>query len=175
MGGTQRGNNNAYCQDNEVSWIDWALDPARERLREFAVRLIALRRRHPVLRRRDFFRGEAVPGTHVKDIVWLKPDGVEMTSDEWNKDFARCLGVYLPGDAMPVLPPGSPPPREAGLLMLFNAHHDIVPFRLPAFEGADRWQLEFDTAADGGMPDAAALAAGIEYPLQGRSFALLRA
>ncbi|MDA0226026.1 MAG: glycogen debranching protein GlgX, partial [Proteobacteria bacterium] len=96
-GRTQQGNNNAYCQDNEISWLDWAPDPAAASLLEFTQRLITLRRRHPAFRRRDFFQGRPLHGHDVKDIQWLKPDGHEMTDEEWGQGFARCLGVYLSG------------------------------------------------------------------------------
>ena len=100
IGRTQRGNNNAYCQDNEISWVDWTLDAPRSRLLDFARRMIALRRDHPVFRRRHFFQGRSVRGSGEKDIAWLKPDGTEMSDEEWNNDFARCLGVFLGGEAL---------------------------------------------------------------------------
>jgi glycogen operon protein len=97
IGHTQNGNNNAYCQDNEISWLNW--DPAHmdQEMLEFVQRVIALRKAHPVFRRRNFFQGRKIRGADIKDIVWLDPDGKEMTDEEWNQEFARCLGVRLAG------------------------------------------------------------------------------
>src|SRR5205085_11542459 len=92
MGRSQRGNNNAYCQDNEISWLDWTPEDDGDQLRAFTAHVIALRNRHPLFRRRTFFRGRAVHDE--KDIVWLNPDGREMTDDEWTQGFARCLGAH---------------------------------------------------------------------------------
>ncbi|HET7597817.1 MAG TPA: glycogen debranching protein GlgX, partial [Burkholderiales bacterium] len=94
---TQGGNNNAYCQDNETSWVDWTLTPAAERLLDFVRRLIAFRHRHPVFRRSRFFRGRELPGWNVKDIVWFGADGEEMTEAKWHDAQLRCLGVYFCG------------------------------------------------------------------------------
>ncbi len=174
MGRTQAGNNNAYCQDNELAWLDWNLGPAAKGLLEFTLRIIAIRRDHPIFRRREFFQGRPVHGGAVKDIVWLKPDGVEMTTEEWNKDFARCLGVYLSGDALEETDARGRPVHDASFLMLFNAHHDPIPLRLPAFPGGSEWVPQLDTACETGMPEFGIVRAGEEYPLQGRSLVLLR-
>ena len=100
IGRTQRGNNNAYCQDNEISWMDWKLDRWKRELLEFTQLLIRLFHQHPVLRRRVFFQGRRIRGSEVKDLAWFKPDGKEMTDDDWNNGFARCLGLRLAGDAI---------------------------------------------------------------------------
>jgi len=172
-GRTQRGNNNAYCQDNPISWLDWTDDERRRRLYEFTTRMIALRREHPIFRRRHFFTGEAAGGSATKDIVWLKPDGVEMTPEEWAKDFARCLGVYLAGDALAETDQVARPVRDASFLMLFNAHHDAIAFKLPALGAVTAWYAQFDTALENGAPAGSTTPAGEEYPLQGRSLVLL--
>ncbi|MFL6580946.1 MAG: glycogen debranching protein GlgX [Burkholderiales bacterium] len=175
MGRTQGGNNNAYCQDNEISWIDWNLDGTRRNLLEFASRMIATRREHPIFRRRGFFLGQAVGDSASKDIVWLKPDGTEMTEHEWNTDFARCLGVYLAGDSLGETDMRGQPVRDASFLLLFNAHHDTVPFCLPTAATAPReWIALIDTAFNTGMPEHGMLRSGELYSLQGRSLALLR-
>ena len=173
LGRTQRGNNNAYCQDNEISWVDWNLDDARKRLLEFTMRLIALRREHPIFRRREFFHGRLLQGGS-KDIVWLKPDGVEMTPAEWNKDFARCLGVYLSGDALEETDARGHPIRDASFLMLFNAHDDAIPFRLPELGRGTEWVAQLDTAFPTGVPQLDFVHTGATYPLQARSIVLLR-
>jgi glycogen operon protein len=173
IGRTQGGNNNAYCQDNPISWVDWDLDAGRSRLLAFVLHLIGLRRNHPIFRRRDFFQGKPLPDGLGKDIVWLKPDGTEMSGQEWSEDFARCLGVYLSGAGLDESDMRGRPVRDASFLLLFNAHHDAVPFRLPGAAGGE-WFPQLDTAFDTGKPDGGALATGMQYPLQGRSLALLR-
>jgi isoamylase len=174
IGHTQRGNNNAYCQDNEISWIDWNFDEAAQRLMEFTARMIATRRAHPIFRQRAFFRGEPVGEGKEKDIVWLKPDGTEMTAQEWDESFARCLGVYLSGDALRETDRRGRPVHDASFIVLFNAHHDTIGFRLPAFDGHATWFTQIDTASETGRPQTAEIESGEEYPLQGRSLALLR-
>jgi glycogen operon protein len=100
MGRTQKGNNNAYCQDNEISWVNWDLSKADKEFLSFVQRLISLRRSHRVFRRNNFLQGRAIRGSGIKDILWLKQDGTEMNDEEWAHDFARCLGVYLGGELM---------------------------------------------------------------------------
>src|SRR5262249_36547418 len=95
IGRTQQGNNNAYCQDNEISWYDGALDEPRRALLAFTRRLIELRQRHPNLRRRKFFQGRPIRGSDVKDITWLSPDGTEMTEEDWAAGWQRCFGMRL--------------------------------------------------------------------------------
>jgi glycogen operon protein len=174
IGRTQKGNNNAYCQDNEIAWLDWNMDPARARLLAFTTRVIALRRNHPIFRRRDFFQGRPLHGSASKDIVWLKPDGIEMTEDEWNKDFARCLGVCLSGDALQETDARGRRIGDSSFLLLFNAHHDTITFRLPEPQPGAEWLIQIDTAFDNGMPQSGPMRGGADYPLQGRSLALLR-
>src|SRR5260221_9771672 len=100
-GRTQQGNNNAYCQDNETNWVDWYWDEPRWAFLNFVKRMVRMRREHPIFRRRAFFHGVLVGDIGRKDAAWLKPDGQEMTPEEWEKDFARCLGVWLHGEGLP--------------------------------------------------------------------------
>ena len=100
IGHTQHGNNNAYCQDNEISWIDWSEGSKDTELLAFVRQVIALRKNHPVFRRRNFFQGRAIKGAGVKDILWLNPDGNEMTDEEWGQESARSLGVFLAGEGL---------------------------------------------------------------------------
>ena len=172
-GRTQGGNNNAYCQDNPTSWVDWRQDETRANLTEFVRRVIAIRRAHPVFRRRDFFQGRPLHGSGVKDIVWLKPDGTEMSDQEWAHDFARSLGVYLSGEALGETDARGQPVTDQDFLLLFNAHHGEVPFTLPGVSGAVRWFALLDTAHADGLASNGTLEAGAAYPLQGRSLALL--
>jgi isoamylase len=177
LGRTQNGNNNAYCQDNALSWVDWTLDAERTKLRDFVRRLVHLRRTHPVFRRRHFFEGRPLHGSEAKDIVWLKPDGLEMTNEEWSQDFARCLGVYLAGSALTDTDARGQRVVDDDFVVLFNAHHDSVPFRLPAnamtAHGAGQWHAILDTARDDGLVPDGMFDPESVYPLEGRSLVLL--
>ena len=171
VGRSQQGNNNAYCQDG--FWLDWTRDEERRKLLAFTQRVIAMRRDHPVFRRRLFYKGHAESGPGVKDIAWLRPEGGEMTDDEWNKHYARCLGVYLAGQALTETDLRGRPVRDLNFLLLFNAHHGPVPFRLPDCAGGD-WRTLIDTAFEDGLEIDGSFAGGADYELQGRSLVLLR-
>jgi len=144
MGRTQRGNNNAYCQDNEISWVNWALTDEDRDLLEFTTYMISLRRSQRVLQRRHFFQGRSIRGAGVKDIHWYGPSGEELSDADWDTHFARSLGVRLNPVAEA---PGSESSDAANdtLLLLFNAHHDRVRFVLPA-EPERRWERLVDTS-----------------------------
>jgi glycogen operon protein len=150
LGRTQQGNNNSYCQDNEISWVDWDAATKHADLFEFVRALSALRRAHPVFRRRRFFSGQAGGSSDgQRDIIWLTPSGTEMTSDDWNTRFSRSLGVFMNGDA--ITEPGTRGERitDADFLLLINAHSDPVSFAIPADLGSSEtsWQIVVDTAA----------------------------
>jgi isoamylase len=172
LGRTQLGNNNAYCQDNAVSWVSWALGPEARQLLEFTRRIVALRNAHPLFRRRTFFRGGAVRDPAVKDITWLAPEGKEMTDEEWNQSFARCLGAFLSGIGLTERDERGRPVEDDDLLLLLNAHHDEVPFTLPGRPGSS-WNALVDTTSSDGIPAQEFFQAGTAYPLQGRSISLL--
>jgi isoamylase len=169
---TQLGNNNAYAQDNEISWLNWDLTPEQREFRDFVARMIRLHRGHPVFSRRRFVRGRA-PGSEVREIVWLRPDGQEMSDQEWDQDFARCLGVYLLGTEIQRVDRRGHPVRDDNMLLLFNAHHEKIPFVLPRFGGTRSWNCLLDTATDIQKMEGQRLEPGVQYPLQGRSLALL--
>jgi glycogen operon protein len=171
-GRTQRGNNNAYCQDSELGWIDWSATPESEALLRFVRRVIGFRNAHPLFRRRTFFRGRALRDPDVKDIAWLNPNGTEMSEHEWTQSFARCLGVLLHGRGLAERDERGRPVEDDDLLLLLNAHHDAIPFLLPGAE-AVRWEGLIDTACEGGVPLRGAMSAGADYALQGRSLVLL--
>ena len=173
IGRTQRGNNNAYCHDNEISWVDWVLDPSRERLLGYARRMVALRRSHPVFRRRHFFQGRSVRGSDEKDIAWLTPDGTEMSVEEWDNNFARCLGVFLGGEALREVDERGRRVVDDSFLLLFNAHHDAIPFKLPDL-GAGGWLALVDTAFGNGLLPEGTYQPNGTYKLAGRSLALLQ-
>jgi isoamylase len=171
IGRTQHGNNNAYCQDNEISWLNWSLSSEDEEFFEFVRRTIGVRSRHPLFRRRTFFTGRDPHEPHRRDIVWLAPNGHEMTEGQWSNPVARCLGVYLSGVALAENDPKGNPINDENILMLLNAHHDDIPFELPA---SDRfWVPVVDTACSRGEPDPGhRYGPGDTYLLQRRSMVL---
>ncbi len=173
-GRTQRGNNNAYCQDNELSWVNWALDAEQELLLAFTRKLIRLRHRHPVFRRRSFFQGRSIKGTGVKDVLWLHPDGAEMSDEEWARAHARCLGMFLAGEGLDERDRYGHPLSDASFMVLFNAHFELVPFRLPKIDGVAYWEVVFDTGIPGPALGGQRFVPHNDYPLEGRSMAVLR-
>ena len=174
IGRTQRGNNNAYCQDSELSWHDWDLDERRRDLLEFVSRLIALRRAQPVLRRRKFFSGGYVHGSGQKDIVWFRPDGEEMTAEDWIHPHARALGMLLSGDAIPTLDALGERIVGDTLLVLINAGPDPLAFVLPRGVTSEPWEVLIDTRAATPPALPALPAAGERYVLVARSMAVMR-
>ncbi|MGW4422806.1 glycogen debranching protein GlgX [Streptosporangium sp. NPDC004631] len=148
LGRTQGGNNNAYCQDNEVSWVDWSLVNEERELLDFVRSLSELRRGHPVLQRRRFFHGrKADDGT--RDIVWLTPSGEEMSAADWHTGYAKSLTVFLNGDA--ITEPGARGERivDDSFLLLINGHHEDMTFTLPDARYGTEWQVVMDTADEG--------------------------
>ncbi len=173
LGHTQHGNNNAYCQDNELSWLDWELDAEREAFLEFTSGLIAMRRRHPVFSRRRFLQGDTVTGDGLREIIWLGPDGREMTEADWGLPFARCLGLYLAGAAIERRDRRGRLVTDNNFVLLYNAHHEPIPFQLSVPLADKVWWTVLDTAADAPFAQQR-LEPATPYPLQGRSLALLR-
>ncbi|MDP2170137.1 MAG: glycogen debranching protein GlgX, partial [Rhodocyclaceae bacterium] len=177
MGRTQQGNNNAYCQDNAVSWVDWSLRDADHELLEFVARLIHLRRTHPVFHRRNFFQGQPIrgdDGRSIKDIHWIKPDGSEMSDHEWMHDFARSLGVYLSGELLGEVDYRGRAVHDDNFILLFNAHHERIDFRLPILNESCVWQSLLDTHYHAGLRVDGNFPGGDTYPLEGRTLALMR-
>ena len=173
MGRTQNGNNNAYCQDNEISWVNWDLSAADKDFLTFAQRLIAIRREHPVFRRRHFLQGHAIHGLSTKDIHWFKPDGNEMSDEEWEHDFARCLGVYLSGKAIEECDQRGNPIHDNNFLILLNSHHEAIDFNLPEILAGCKWQSMLDSYFGSGLEVDGDFQGGAIYPLKGRTIALL--
>jgi isoamylase len=170
MGRTQHGNNNAYCQDNEISWFDWENQDGA--LVAFTQRLISLRKSHPVFRRRHFFQGQPLHGADVSDIAWFRADGSEMTDDDWRQGVAKTLGIFLNGDAIPDLDARGQRILDDSFLVLFNAHHEPVEFELPAERFGERWVKVVDTADE--FDEGVQLKAGDAVDVEGRSLVLLR-
>jgi glycogen operon protein len=145
FGRTQEGNNNAYCQDNEISWVDWSLAKTEEDLLDFVRVLSKLRRRHPVFQRRRFFHGrKAEDGT--RDIVWLTPAGEVMSASDWHTGYAKSLVVFLNGDAITEPGPRGEQIVDDSFLLLINAHHEDMTFTLPGAKYGKKWQMVLDTA-----------------------------
>jgi len=146
MGRTQRGNNNAYCQDGELSWVDWKMDDRRRSLLAFTRALGRLRRSMPVLRRLDYFKGERPPGAALKDVTWYRADGNEMSSDDWHRPGSRCLGMMMGGDALRV--PDREGRRVVGdtLMVLINGDGRTHLFTVPHVEWGGPWELLLETA-----------------------------
>ncbi|MEU9403710.1 glycogen debranching protein GlgX [Streptomyces sp. NPDC048242] len=175
LGRTQGGNNNAYCQDNEVSWVDWDLDGEQRSLTEFTRRIIALRAGHPVLRRRRFFHGEtpAKADRRLPDLVWLRPDAREMADQDWQRDDAYSVGVFLNGDAIAERDAYGRRVVDDSFLILLNGYWEPVDFRLPGVSYGERWTTLIDTADPDGVPDERERKAGSGLRVEARSLILL--
>ena len=173
IGRTQAGNNNAYCQDNEISWVDWTPEHMDLDTLGFVRQLIALHKEHAVFRRRKFFQGRKIKGAEIKDIVWLGPDGGEMTDEEWNQDFARCLGVALSGAAIDEVNERGQRVQDENFLLLMNAHFEEIPFALPAPPLGAGWIALIDTSCQISGDANRFFFGSASYPLQARSLALL--
>jgi len=177
MGRSQQGNNNAYCQDNEVSWVDWGLAEENGDLLEFTRAVIGFRLRHPVLHRRRWFQGQPVLGGSLKDLAWFTPKGTEMTPADWGAGWARAIGLFLNGQAIPDRGTKGEVVTDDSFLLLLNAYWEPMGFTLPPPEVGGRWQPVVDTT-EGTYPDhgggPATLDAGASLDVGPRSLVLLR-
>jgi isoamylase len=169
---TQGGNNNAYCQDNEISWTDWTVTPEREDFLHVTRQLIRIWKDHPVLRRRKFFQGRRIRGAEVQDIAWLDPTGTEMTDEMWNSPEVRGLGVRLNGDAIHEINERGDRIVGETLLLILNAGDAPMAFVLPPILPVERWDTLLDTSAP--WQPSRRLCAGDPYDLQGRALAVLK-
>src|SRR3954447_11586786 len=170
IGRTQGGNNNAYCQDNDVSWIDWAgVGEEGRDLAAFTRLLLDLRRRHPALRRPVFLHGTKASSDGVKDITWYTPQGAEKTSEQWGDRHARCIGLLLNGGADNYMTHDGNPATDDRLLIILNAFHDTVPFLLPAVPGGTAWRCLLNTVDEVGRADTTGHPAGASFDVTGRS------
>lgn len=166
---TQKGNNNAYCQNNEISWMRWDFAESQQALIKFVQKLTALRLKYPILRRNRFLTGAYDEELEVKDLTWINATGVEMVSEDWTDERMRCFGMLMDGRAQPtgVRQRGT----EATVLLILNAHHDFVQFTLPSHIGEDRWGLLVDTNAPD-IESTETFASGDIYGVTGRSLLL---
>jgi isoamylase len=175
MGRTQGGNNNAYCQDNPISWLRWDLSARDRELLEFTRRVARLRREHPGFRRRHFFQGRPIRGSESKDITWLRPDGEEMTEQEWHAGFVRCFGMCLSGEAIDEWDEHGERVTDVTFLLLFNADGAPIDFTLPACGPGERWEGVLDTNEPGVAEGERSFGPGTELQLEGRTMVVLRA
>ncbi|MFZ5468837.1 MAG: glycogen debranching protein GlgX [Myxococcota bacterium] len=171
MGRTQKGNNNTYSQDNELSWVRWDLDEEQRALLELTARLIRLRKEEPVLQRRNFFLGANIEDSRFKDLVWFRPDGAEMTHEDWHKPSCRALGYLLGGDALQARDPQGKRLQGDTLLVLLNAEAQGVEFTLPAIEWGKHWEMVIDTSDD---QSGTVAPAGGKLVLSSRAMMVLR-
>ena len=177
LGRTQRGNNNGYCQDNELTWVDW--EHADVALQSFTASVSALRANHPVFRRKRFFNGRPVRrrgSEGLPDISWFRPDGSEMSDEDWDSGFGKSIAVYLNGQGIPDLDPRGRRVVDDSFVMCFNGHHEGLEFILPPAEFGAAWQPVVDTAAGPGeVSDAAPVKAADAIRVQPRAMVVLQA
>jgi isoamylase len=171
---TQRGNNNAWCQDNEISWFDWEWSDDQRELLEFARRLIRLRRDHPAFRRPAFLEGRGAPGSDLPDVWWMRPDGRRMTLRDWRRGDARAIGVFLNGEELPLLTPRGERVTDDSFLLLFNAHYELIEFKLPTKRFGTRWQLVLSTVEPQIVEGARSYVARAALPVESRTVVVLR-
>jgi glycogen operon protein len=172
VGRTQRGNNNAYCQDNELSWFDW--ENIDENLLEFTRRMIAFRKQHPVFRRSRWFQGQPIYGSDVHDIGWFTPGGAEMSEEDWNTGFVKSIGVFLNGEG--IVAPDMRGERiiDDSFYILFNSHHESLSFTLPTREWGRDWVKVLDTSPALFEESERIYRAGLDVQVQSRSLVVLR-
>jgi len=173
FGQTQHGNNNAYCQDSPVAWLDWEFSAEQRDLLQFVCEVIQLRKTQPVFGRRHFFQGRPIHGAEIKDLYWLKPDGTEMSDVDWNAGHARCICMVLPGDQITETSEEGERIVGDSFAILLNAHHEPVPFRLGARRRDLKWSCVLDTAVPAAEPRTFEHMS--TFPLQARSLVVLRA
>jgi isoamylase len=174
FGRTQKGNNNTYCQDNELNWFDWNWNKEVKTFFDFTRRLIEFRKEHPVFRRPKYFLGRRIRGSDVKDIMWFDPAGAEMNEEAWKAGFAKCIGMLVSGSTIDVRDAQGVPIHDDTFLLLCNAHHEPLTFILPGREEI-RWELILDTKEESGfVATKTETAAGDEVELIERSLVLLR-
>lgn len=172
IGHTQHGNNNAYCQDSETTWLNWNITDEQRAFLNFVRSVIDIRQTQPVFQRRKFFQGRRVEGADVPDISWFQPSGEEMVDEDWNAGYTQCLGVRLPGDLIGDVNERGDPITGDSIVLLVNAHHEPIPFTLPKRGAEQVWERLIDTAD----PEAKIIKrkGGEQYEIQGRSMVILR-
>jgi len=172
LGRTQGGNNNAYCQDNEISWINW--EGADLELLTFTKKLIHFARRHPIFNRRKWFQGQPIKGVGVEDIAWFNTDGTEMSEENWKQDYAKTLGIFLNGKGIPTPGPKGEKLLDDNFFIIFNAYHDALEFKLPPSKFGRKWTKVLDTGNNYFEETGEAFKASAAIHVEGRSVVLLK-
>ena len=173
LGRTQRGNNNAYCQDNEISWLDWENVDLKQL--EFTKEIIEFRKAHPVFSRRKWFQGKSIRGSDVNDLAWFRPDGEQMSDEDWGAGFAKSLGVFFNGDEIPEADPAGRRVLDQSFYLIFNAHWEPVEFVLPPERWGQSWTRVLDTRnGDAPAEDDWQRAAGTKVNIESRSLVVMR-
>lgn len=175
MGRTQSGNNNAYCQDNELSWLDWELCDRNSDLLNFTREIIHLRQAHPVFRRQRWFQGQAIQGSSVNDIAWFNPDGQDMTDEQWCAGYAKAITVFLNGNELPDRGPKGGRIVDSSFLLLFNAHWEMLEFVLPARLRRRKWKAIVNTKEPRSITEQIVFTGTKTVPVMGRSLVVLQA
>lgn len=173
MGRTQGGNNNSYCQDNEISWLDWDLRAGNVDLLKFSCELIYFRRQHPVFLRRKWFQGRAIHGSGINDIAWLNPDGSAMTEEQWQVGYAKAIGVFLNGQEISALGKKGERIVDDDFLLFFNAHYEMIEFTLPTQLQEQKWMVVIDTKEPRFVKEENGFTGEQGVPVTGRSIVVL--
>jgi glycogen operon protein len=174
MGRTQKGNNNGYCQDSDISWFDWNLVEGNEDLLDFTRELIFFRRQHPVFRRRKWFQGQSIHGKSISDIAWFNPDGSDMTDEEWEVGYAKSIGVFLDGGQIPSPGPQGQRVSDDSFLLFFNAHYETIEFALADALSNKEWTVVIDTKEPRFVKEEKVYTGSQAVPVTGRSVVVLR-
>lgn len=174
LGRTQEGNNNTYCQDNELNWVDWDLAKGNEDLLNFTKELIYFRHQHPIFRRRKWFQGRPIHGKGISDIAWFNPDGAEMSGEQWELGYAKAIAVFLSGDQIPTPGPRGERIIDESFLMFFNAHYETITFALPEGFQKYEWAMVIDTKEPRFLQSEHFFTGEQTVPVAGRSLVMLR-
>jgi glycogen operon protein len=172
LGHTQFGNNNTYCQDNELSWLNWDLAEDQQKFLAFVKKLTRFWREQPVLHRRKFFSGRSIRGAGITDISWFTPAGKDMSDEDWNAGYVKCLGMRLAGDLINECDERGEPIIGDTLLVILNAHHEPIEFTLPPTNVDHQWERVLDTADDALGPTV--ITRDGKYLIRDRSLAIFR-
>ena len=171
---TQGGNNNAYCQDDEISWYDWTLDDRKRSLFDYTAKLIAFRRAHPNLHRRKFFQDRTIRHQDAQDVIWLSADGLEMSDEQWSQGWMKSFALFLNGATIGDVDEAGMPVDDDSFLMLLNCHVETVDFKIPSLAGIQTWETAFDTRRTD-VPHGETFAPESTTSLDRQTFVLLRA
>jgi glycogen operon protein len=174
LGRTQQGNNNAFCQDNEISWLDWSLLEKNAELLKFVTDLINFRHRHPVFRRRKWFQGQNIHGSDVSDIIWFNPDGFQTGEEQWTLRFAKAIALFLNGDEIPLRGRQGEQIRDNSFLLFFNAHYETINFVIPSGLNEQEWIIVIDTTKSHLLRSEKRYQGGMLIPIEARSLVVLQ-